>query len=166
MRFPLPWLVPEPQVKDSLLALPPVELMLELIEWMIQSPLYVYFPILTKASIMNALSAAIPGPDAPSLGIEKPLANPSVADSGALPQRITGRVSAIFLLNAIMALGAAYRSNAIKEKKKHHLLDNNNIQELPEHNFQTYFDRSQGTFFFPQVIQFLISNELLTFFFY
>ncbi|KAF8943740.1 hypothetical protein BGZ47_005094 [Haplosporangium gracile] len=108
MRFPLPWLIPEPQVKDSLLTLPPVELMLELIEWMIQSPLYVYFPILTKASIMNALSAAIPGPDAPSLGIEKPLANPSVADSGALPQRITGRVSAIFLLNAIMALGAAY----------------------------------------------------------
>ncbi|KAF9328077.1 hypothetical protein BGZ91_001161, partial [Linnemannia elongata] len=144
MRFPLPWLVPEPQVKDSLLVLPPVELMLELIEWMIQSPIYVYFPILTKASIMNALSAAIPGPDAPSLGIEKPLANPSVTDSGALPQRITGRVSAIFLLNAIMALGAAYRSNAIKEKKKHHLLDNNNIQELPEHNFQTYFDRSQA----------------------
>ncbi|KAF9902198.1 hypothetical protein EC991_005211 [Linnemannia zychae] len=144
MRFPLPWLVPEPQVKDSLLVLPPLELMLELIEWMIQSPLYVYFPILTKASIMNALSAAIPGPDAPSLGIEKPLASHSVADSGALPQRITGRVSAIFLLNAIMALGAAYRSNAIKEKKKHHLLDNNNIQELPEHNFQTYFDRSQA----------------------
>ncbi|KAF9143255.1 hypothetical protein BGX30_000938 [Mortierella sp. GBA39] len=144
MRFPLPWLVPEPQVKDSLLALPPVELMLELIEWMIQSPLYVYFPILTKASIMNALSAAIPGPDAPSLGIEKPPANPLVTDSGALPQRITGRVSAVFLLNAIMALGAAYRSNAIKGKKKHRLLDNNNIQELPEHNFQTYFDRSQA----------------------
>ncbi|KAG0376753.1 hypothetical protein BGX24_007279 [Mortierella sp. AD032] len=144
MRFPLPWLVPEPQVKDSLLALPPLELMLELIEWMIQSPLYVYFPILTKASIMNALTAAIPGPDAPSLGIEKPLTSPSVADSGALPQRITGRVSAIFLLNAIMALGAAYRSNAIKEKKEHRLLDNKNIQDLPEHDFQTYFDRSQA----------------------
>ncbi|KAG0275722.1 hypothetical protein BGZ95_008445 [Linnemannia exigua] len=144
MRFPLPWLVPEPQVKDSLLVLPPLELMLELIEWMIQSPIYVYFPILTKASIMNALTAAIPGPDAPSLGIEKPLATLSVADSGTLPQRITGRVSAIFLLNAIMALGAAYRSNAIKEKKEHRLLENNNIQELPEHNFQTYFDRSQA----------------------
>ncbi|KAF9123952.1 hypothetical protein BGW39_008579 [Mortierella sp. 14UC] len=144
MRFPLPWLIPEPQVKDSLLVLPPLELMLELIEWMIQSPLYVYFPILTKASIMNALTAAIPGPDAPSLGIEKPLAAHSVTDSGALPQRITGRVSAIFLLNAIMALGAAYRSNTIKEKKKHRLLDNSNIQELPEHNFQTYFDRSQA----------------------
>jgi hypothetical protein len=149
MRFPLPWLVPEPQVKDSLLTLPPLELMLELIEWMIQSPIYVYFPILTKASIMNALSAAIPGPDAPSLGIEKPLAtDPLVADSGALPQRITGRVSAIFLLNAIMALGAAYRSNAIKEKKNHRLLENKNIQDLPEHNFQTYFDRSQGIYMF------------------
>ncbi|KAF9929655.1 hypothetical protein FBU30_001384 [Linnemannia zychae] len=144
MRFPLPWLVPEPQVKDSLLVLPPVELMLELIEWMIQSPIYVYFPILTKACILNALSSALPGPDAPSIGIEKPHNPHSIADSSAMPQRITGRVSAIFLLNAIMALGAAYRSNAIKEKKKHRLLDKNNIQDLPEYNFQTYFDRSQA----------------------
>ncbi|KAG0287949.1 hypothetical protein BGZ97_006946, partial [Linnemannia gamsii] len=43
-----------------------------------------------------------------------------------------------------MALGAAYRSNAIKEKKNHRLLENKNIQDLPEHNFQTYFDRSQA----------------------
>ncbi|KAF9105600.1 hypothetical protein BGX29_011900 [Mortierella sp. GBA35] len=93
---------------------------------------------------LGPVAAAIPGPDAPSLGIQKPVSSSQpIGDSGALPQRITGRVSAIFLLNAIMALGAAYRSNAIKEKKKHRLLENN-IQELPEHNFQTYFDRSQA----------------------
>ncbi|KAF9968026.1 hypothetical protein BGZ70_007134 [Mortierella alpina] len=105
MRFPLPWLVPEPQVDESLLELPPMEHMLLLIEWMIQSPMYTYFPILTKASILNALSTAIPNSDGLPSDIRKTFASSNIEDdSGPLPQRITGRVSAVFLLNAIMAL--------------------------------------------------------------
>ncbi|KAF9431735.1 hypothetical protein BGZ76_011756 [Entomortierella beljakovae] len=144
MRFSIPWLVPEPKVQESLLVLPPVDQILDLIEWMIQSPLYTYFPILTKASILNALSAAIPGPDAPSLEIEKPQSRVNTTDStGALPQRITGRVSAIFLLNAIMALGAAYRSNAIKNNVSHRLLKDPKSREK-NLDFQVFFDRSRA----------------------
>ncbi|KAF8985429.1 hypothetical protein BGZ46_004287 [Entomortierella lignicola] len=145
MRFPLPWLVPEPKVQESLLVLPPLDQMLELIEWMIQSPLYIYFPILTKASIMNALTSAIPGPNAPSLDIENPQFHESVTgETGALPQRITGRVSAVFLLNAIMALGAAYRSNAIKENMPHRLLSDPTSREKKFEDFQVFFDRSRA----------------------
>ncbi|KAF9985144.1 hypothetical protein BGZ75_003319 [Mortierella antarctica] len=145
MRFPLPWLVPEPQVEESLLELPPMEHMLLLIEWMIQSPMYTYFPILTKASILNALSAAIPNSDGFPLDLKKPFANSNMEDdSGSLPQRITGRVSAVFLLNAIMALGAAYRSNAIKEKKPHRLLSDPKAAEKCPYDFQLFFDRSRA----------------------
>ncbi|KAG0211188.1 hypothetical protein BGX28_008368 [Mortierella sp. GBA30] len=145
MRFTLPWLVPEPQVQEPLLVLPPMDHMLELIEWMIQSPMYTYFPILTKASILNALSAALPDPDAPSLGIDKPFSNTyEEGESFALPHRITGRVSAVFLLNAIMALGAAYRSNAIKENKPHRLLLDPKSREKSAYDFQLFFDRSRA----------------------
>lgn len=146
MRFPLPWLVPEPKLPESLLVLPPMEVVLDLVDWMIKSPLYVYFPILTRACILNSLSAALPGPDAPSLGIDKGYGEnvKSEEDSSSdLPQRITGRVSAVFLLNAIMALGAAYRSNAIKENQPHCMLRDPKSRE-PIHDFQLFFDRSRG----------------------
>ncbi|KAG0003044.1 hypothetical protein BGZ79_001806 [Entomortierella chlamydospora] len=145
MRFPIPWLVPEPKVQESLLVLPPLGQMLELIEWMIQSPLYTYFPILTKASILNALSSAMVGPDASSIDTDKPQGHDGMAeDTTALPQRITGRVSAVFLLNAIMALGAAYRSNAIKENKPHRLLSDPKSREKNLQDFQVFFDRSRA----------------------
>lgn len=134
MRFPLPWLVPEPQVQESLLVLPSMEQMLELIEWMILSPLYTYFPILNKASILNALSSALPG----STYTRKQ------SDSSHLPQRITGRVSAVFLLNAIFALGAAYRSNAIEKNLKHRLLPDKASRDTSSYDFQMFFDRSRG----------------------
>ncbi|KAF9970622.1 hypothetical protein BGZ73_006642 [Actinomortierella ambigua] len=106
MRFHIPWMIPEPQVREELLVLPPLDEMLDLIRWMVQSPLYTYFPILTKASILNALSSAVPGPvSVPELGDQPEHA----------PRRgISGRVSAILLLNAIFALGAAYRASAKK----------------------------------------------------
>ncbi|KAF9359815.1 hypothetical protein BGX26_011373 [Mortierella sp. AD094] len=145
MRFPTPWLVPEPKVQESLLVLPPMDQMLELMEWMIQSPLYTYFPILTKASILNALSSAMLGPDASSIDIDKPQGHEGVAEeTTALPQRITGRVSAVFLLNAIMALGAAYRSNAIKENTPHRLLSDPKSKEKNFQDFQVFFDRSRA----------------------
>ncbi|KAF9109458.1 hypothetical protein BGX27_007591 [Mortierella sp. AM989] len=145
MRFPLPWLVPEPNVQESLLVLPPMDQMLELIEWMIQSPLYTYFPILTKASILNALSSAVPGTDTSMPDTGKPQSHSSVGrEIGDLPQRITGRVSAVFLLNAIMALGAAYRSNAIKENKSHRLLIDPKSKERNLQEFQVFFDRSRA----------------------
>jgi len=146
MRFPLPWLVPEPKLPESLLVLPPMEVVLDLVDWMIKSPLYVYFPILTRACILNALSTALPGPDAPSLGIDKGYGenvNLETDYSSDLPQRITGRVSAVFLLNAIMALGAAYRSNAIKENKPQYMLRDPKSREST-HDFQLFFDRSRG----------------------
>ncbi|KAF9580556.1 hypothetical protein BGW38_002737, partial [Lunasporangiospora selenospora] len=145
MRFPLPWLIPEPQVDESLLVLPPIECMLELIEWMILSPLYTYFPILTKASILNALSSALPGVEMPSGATEG-----SHSESGAspenseLPRSITGHVSAVFLLNAILALGAAYRSNAIKTNMTHRLLSNINDKDQSMFNSQVYFNRAQA----------------------
>ncbi|KAF8939810.1 fungal-specific transcription factor domain-containing protein [Dissophora ornata] len=144
MRFPFPWLVPEPQVQESLLVLPPMEQMLELIEWMIQSPLYTFFPMLTKASILNALTSAILDPDGPSLGGKPHSQVDAPGESTALPQRITGRVSAVFLLNAIMALGAAYRSNAIKENTPHKLLTDPKSRERDLHEFQLFFDRSRA----------------------
>ncbi|KAG0338643.1 hypothetical protein BG000_003632, partial [Podila horticola] len=134
MRFPLPWLVPEPQVQESLLVLPSMEQMQELIEWMILSPLYTYFPILNKASILNALSSALPGP---SYNREMQ------SESNTLPQRITGRVSAVFLLNAIFALGAAYRSNAIEKNLKHRLLPDKASRDS-SYDFQLFFDRSRA----------------------
>lgn len=145
MRFPLPWLVPEPKVPEAMLALPPMDVVLDLVDWMIKCPLYVYFPILTRASILNALSAALPGPDAPSLGIDKGYGENSsgVDNSSDLPQRITGRVSAVFLLNAIMALGAAYRANAIKENKPQSMLRDPKSREQT-YDFQLFFDRSRG----------------------
>ncbi|KAG0366971.1 hypothetical protein BGZ54_004622 [Gamsiella multidivaricata] len=138
MRFPLPWLVPEPHVQDSMLVLPSIDQMLELIEWMIQSPLYVYFPILTKACILNALSTALPPSDA--ISVDQELAR----EDSALPHRITGRVSAVFLLNAIMALGAAYRSDAIKQNLPHKLLSGPNARERTFPDFQLLFDRSRA----------------------
>ncbi|KAF9166459.1 hypothetical protein DFQ26_007847 [Actinomortierella ambigua] len=106
MRFHIPWMIPEPQVREELLVLPPLDEMLDLIRWMVQSPLYTYFPILTKASILNALSSAVPGP----------ISVPELGDQAEhSPRRgISGRVSAILLLNAIFALGAAYRASAVK----------------------------------------------------
>ncbi|KAF9410611.1 hypothetical protein BGZ94_001590, partial [Podila epigama] len=139
MRFPLPWLVPEPQVDKSLLVLPPMEQMLELIEWMIISPLYSYFPILTKASILNALSTAISSPDQ-----QDQMQDIKDGDSSSLPQRITGRVSAIFLLNAIFALGAAYRSDAIKKNLPHRLLSDPASRDISSYDFQLFFDRSRA----------------------
>ncbi|KAG0038003.1 hypothetical protein BGZ82_001343 [Podila clonocystis] len=135
MRFPLPWLVPEPQVQESLLVLPSMEQMLELIEWMILSPLYTYFPILNKASILNALSSALPGPS---------YTREMRSESSTLPQRITGRVSAVFLLNAIFALGAAYRSNAIEKNLKHRLLPDKVSRDTSSYDFQLFFDRSRA----------------------
>ncbi|KAF9930347.1 hypothetical protein BGZ65_005405, partial [Modicella reniformis] len=144
MRFPLPWLVPEPQVQESLLVLPPMEQMIDLIEWMVQSPLYVYLPILSKACILNALSTAIPNSDN-LLGIETLQSVADIADDhSALPQRITGRVSAVFLLNAIMALGAAYRTNAINQNTPHKLLSDPNAREKKYHDFQVFFDRCRA----------------------
>ncbi|KAI1315980.1 hypothetical protein EDD11_010562 [Mortierella claussenii] len=144
MRFPLPWVVPEPQVQESLLVLPPVDQMLELIEWMIQSPLYIYFPILTKATILNTLSSALPSDD-PPLGINKAdYLSDSLGEESTLPQRITGRVSAVFLLNAIMALGAAYRSNAVKQNTPHRLLTNYESKDSSLYDFQLFFDRSRA----------------------
>ncbi|KAF9389760.1 hypothetical protein CPC16_005578 [Podila verticillata] len=134
MRFPLPWLVPEPQVQESLLVLPSMDQMLELIEWMILSPLYTYFSILNKASILNALSSALPGPTYTR----------EQSDSSHLPQRITGRVSAVFLLNAIFALGAAYRSNAIEKNLKHRLLPDKASRDTSSYDFQMFFDRSRA----------------------
>ncbi|KAG0229201.1 hypothetical protein BGW42_001757 [Actinomortierella wolfii] len=125
MRFHVPWMIPEPQVREELLVLPPMEEMLDLIRWMVQSPLYTYFPILTKASILNALSSAVPGPvSVPELG----------DDADRSPRRgISGRVSAILLLNAIFALGAAYRASAKK---------GNNGSNSPYENLE---DASQNT---------------------
>ncbi|KAG0344857.1 hypothetical protein BG004_004119 [Podila humilis] len=137
MRFPLPWLVPEPQIQESLLVLPPMDQMLELIEWMILSPLYTYFPILTKACILNALSSALPGPSHGQTNVTE-------FETGALPQRITGRVSAVFLLNAIFALGAAYRSNAIEKNIKHRLLPDQASREAKSYDFQLFFDRARA----------------------
>lgn len=145
MRFTLPWLVPEPQVQESLLVLPPMDQMIDLIEWMVQSPLYIYLPILSKACILNAISSAVPNLDNSSQGIETPQSPAEVADeTSALPQRITGRVSAVFLLNAIMALGAAYRTNAIKQGTPHKLLSDPKAREKKYYDFQVFFDRCRG----------------------
>ncbi|ORZ05919.1 fungal-specific transcription factor domain-domain-containing protein [Lobosporangium transversale] len=141
MRFPIPWLIPEPQVPEALLTLPPTEQMLDLIEWMIQSPLYTYFPILTKATILNALASALPEAEDTHLAADSSQAYADLGgNDGSLPHRITGRVSAVFLLNAIMALGAAYRSNAIKENTPHRLLRDPKSGKLDFYNFQLFFD--------------------------
>lgn len=143
MRFAPPWLVPEPQVQESLLELPPMDQMIDLIEWMVQSPLYVYLPILSKACILNAISSAAPSLDNFSQGINTPRSpTEATGDTSSLPQRITGRVSAVFLLNAIMALGASYRTNAIKHNIPHKLLDMSREKKYTD--FQVFFDRCRG----------------------
>jgi len=145
MRFPLPWLVPEPQVQESLLELPPMDQMMDLIEWMVQSPLFIYLPVLSKACILNAIVSAVPIPDSAFEGAERPQSPTVIAgETSALPQRIAGRVSAVFLLNAIMALGAAYRTNAIKQGTPHKLLSEPMAREKKYHDFQVFFDRCRG----------------------
>ncbi|KAK3818409.1 MAG: fungal-specific transcription factor domain-containing protein [Benniella sp.] len=145
MRFPLPWLVPEPQVQESLLELPPMDQMMDLIEWMVQSPLFIYLPVLSKACILNAIVSAVPIPDGAFEGAERPQSPTVIAgETSALPQRIAGRVSAVFLLNAIMALGAAYRTNAINQGTPHKLLSDPMAREKKYHDFQVFFDRCRA----------------------
>lgn len=141
MRFTLPWLVPEPQVEESLLVLPPLEEVVDLIEWMVQSPLYVYLPILSKACILNAITLALPDLDG-SVSLQSPA--DMTDETGSLPQQVTGRVSAVFLLNAIMALGAAYRANAINQGTPHKLLSDPMAREKKYDDFQVFFDRCRA----------------------